>query len=56
MSKKAKDLLKAELEKNKEIQRYGATSLEATDVDTKELDLQFQQVDTKALAKMVKFK
>ena len=39
MSKKAKDLLKAELEKNKEIQRYGATSLEATDVDVKELDL-----------------
>ena len=56
MSKKAKDLMHAELAKNKEIHRYGHTAMEGIDDDAKELDLHDQHVDTQALTKMIKFK
>ena len=55
MSKKAKALMKAELEKNREIQRYGTTAA-GTDNSQTELDLASQHVDIKAVSKMVKFK
>ena len=55
MSKQAKELMKAELAKNKEIHRYGA-AVEGIDDDAKELDLHDQHVDTQALTKMIKFK
>ena len=56
MSKKAKDLMHAELAKNKEIHRYGHAAMEGIDDDAKELDLHDQHVDTQALTKMIKFK
>lgn len=54
MSKKAKDLMKAELEKNKEIRRVGA-GMEG-DEDGTELDLHGKDVNIQAVAKMVKHK
>lgn len=39
MSKKAKALMEAELEKNKAIQAYGGTGIETQDQDQLELNL-----------------
>ena len=55
MSQKAKDLMKQELEKNKEIHKYGG-NLNNIEDDAKELDLHDQHVDIKAVSKMIRFK
>ena len=54
MSKKAKELMKAELEKNKEIRRVGGGMDD--DIDGTELDLHGKDVNIQAVAKMVKHK
>ena len=56
MSRKAKQLMKSELKKNQEIQKYGGVN-EVQDKDratTKELDLVDKQVNVQAVSKMIR--